>query len=194
MTLRMRAVWLALYEIIVEVLNLYAAHISNSDILSKKDLRWRRMCLDAELTKVKLRRITKLTLSWIQQDFLKKNKKLIPQTQGVYMFVVNINNGIDMNSCSNHILYVGQASNLRDRFGQYFGYAKSGKPSDFLKRCMVLIWKGKLTFHYFETKTLTKEELTEVEFDIIDSIVPPLNQRFRGTILKKHVKLLDPRS
>jgi len=60
------------------------------------------------------------------------------------MFVVNTSNGLDLNGTSKYVLYIGQTNNLKTRFGTYFSYINSDIPADFLKRCMVLIWRRNL--------------------------------------------------
>lgn len=171
--------------------SLYDAELTNSEILEAKGFRWKIFCLDFDV-QAKPKKI-KDPLVWQEFKFLKKNKIHIPNEQGIYMFTINMSNGFSLNGTSNYVLYVGQASDLRVRYLSYFRYLKSDKPSDFLKRCMTLIWKGKLDFHFFSTGALSPEDLTKIEFDIIDTLAPPINQRFRGKILKKAIKLYSPR-
>lgn len=174
-------------------MNLYANELTNKEILDHKPFRWKSICMDMDLLKVKHKKINKINIVWKDVEFLKKNKTEVPSSQGIYMFVLDVSNGLNLYNTSKYILYVGQTINLKSRFNSYFGYENSDEPSDFLKRCMVLIWKRKLDFYFFETKNLTAQELTMVEFDIIDSVVPPINQRFRGRVLKKKIKLYSPR-
>lgn len=174
-------------------MNLYNSELTDKEILDHKDYRWRKFCMDMDLMKIRTKKIHKIKMKWNNQKFLKSSKINIPEKQGIYMFVLDVSNGININGTAKYVLYVGQAINLRNRFINYFNYVNSDLPADFLKRCMVLIWKGKLDFHYFETDDLSDKELTDVEFDLIDSLVPPMNQRFRGKVLKKRIKLYSAR-
>lgn len=174
-------------------MNLYDIELKNSEILETKNFRWKNFCLDHKLYSAKPKLAHRVQIAWNQVDFLKNQKSIVPSVQGIYMFVVDISGRVSLNSTSQYVLYVGQAGDLRSRFLSYFNYIKSDKPSDFLKRCMVLIWKGRLKFHYFQTQNLSDVDLTKVEFDLIDNIVPPINQRFRGRLLKKAIKLYSPR-
>jgi hypothetical protein len=173
--------------------SLYDINRDNSELRKDPRFRWQKFCIDIDLFKAKTRRIHTLTLNWQSQSFERACIPSIPATQGVYMFVVNANRVRNLNGTCKYVLYVGQASNLQDRFGGYFNYATNDEPSNLLKRIMVVVWEGSLDFHYFETPSMTDAELTEVEFDLIDTIIPPLNQRFRGRIVKKAVKLYAPR-
>lgn len=174
-------------------MNLYDIELTNSEILETRNFRWKNFCLDHKLYAAKPKRAHQIPIIWNQVDFLKNQKLNVPDVQGIYMFVIDISGSVSLNGTSQYVLYVGQASDLRNRFMTYFNYIKSDTPSDFLKRCMVLIWKGKLKFHFFQTQNLSDVDLTKVEFDLIDNIVPPINQRFRGRMLKKAIKLYSPR-
>ncbi|MGM0934730.1 MAG: hypothetical protein ACQEWD_14940 [Bacteroidota bacterium] len=174
-------------------MSLYDNELTNKEILNDKRFRWKNFCLDLSLLHRKPKLAHKFTINWNEVKFLRKNGKHIPDSQGIYMFVVNIENKIGLNENSKYILYIGQTVNLKSRYMSYFRYEDSDQPSDFLKRCMVLIWKNKLDFHFFETGNVSKKELDNIEFDLIDSVVPPFNIRFRGDILKNTVKFYSPR-
>lgn len=172
---------------------LYGNELTNSQILGTPGFRWKNFCLDADLLWAKPKHAHKLTIKWKDVPFRKSERKGIPTGQGIYMFCLDVRKKLDMNGTSNYVLYIGQADNLQKRFNDYFGYASSTEPSDFLKRCMTVVWEGKLRFHYFLTGPLSLKELTLVEFDFIDSVIPPINQRFRGRVVKKAIKLYSPR-
>ena len=174
--------------------SLYLPQITNTDILNNKKQRWLTICADYviwELQTVLLG--NPFVPVWTERKFEKTSQSSIPDAMGVYMFVIKSTPETLTNNQHRYILYVGQAVNLRKRFGEYFHYAHSNKPSDQLKRVMTLIWKDRLNFHYFETPNFTIPELTSIEFDLIDRIVPPMNNRFRADILKQYVKLYSAR-
>lgn len=174
-------------------MSLYESDFTNREILEHQEFRWKKFCLNLDLIRFKPKKINRITVSWNNVKFLKKNKNFIPDKQGIYMFVLNLTTSLDVNDTSKFVLYVGQASSLKNRFDTYFHYENSDVPADFLKRCMVLIWKEKLDFHFFETSGLSTKDLTNVEFDLIDTLIPPINQRFRSKILKKKIKLYSAR-
>jgi len=172
---------------------LYGNELTNAEILADRKFRWKNFCLDNDMLLDKPKHAHKLRITWKDVPFAKGEKGKIPKGQGIYMFCLDIRKKLDMNGTSNFVLYIGQASNLQTRFATYFDYTSSTEPSDFLKRCMTVIWEGRLRFHFFETGALTTQELTLVEFDFIDSIIPPINQRFRGRVVKSAIKLYSPR-
>ena len=174
--------------------SLYLPQITDADILNNKKQRWLTVCADHmiwELQTVSLG--NPFTPVWTESKFEKTSQGSIPDAMGVYMFVIKSMPEMLTNLQHRYILYVGQAGNLRKRFGEYFHYAHSNKPSDQLKRVMTLIWKDKLDFHYFETPNFSTSDLTAIEFDLIDRIVPPMNNRFRADVLKQYVKLYSAR-
>lgn len=172
---------------------IYGNELSNDDILRHKHFRWKTFCLDLDLLTSEPLHAHKLDIEWQDVEFLKSERHKIEPKQGVYMFSLDIRQRLDLHTTSRYVLYVGQAIDLQERFMHYFNYVTSSNPSHFLKRCMVLLWKEKLRFHYFYTGSLSKEELTQTEFDFIDAVVPPMNNRFRGEVLKNHLKLYSPR-
>lgn len=172
---------------------LYGNELTNAEILADRRFRWKNFCLDTDMLAKKPKYAHRLTIQWKDVQFVKSEKKNVPSVQGVYMFCLNIQGQLDLNRTSQYVLYVGQADDLQARFMSYFGYSTTTTPSDFLKRCMVVVWGKNLRFHYFPSGSLSKDDLTSAEFDFIDSVIPPINQRFRGRIIKKAIKLYSPR-
>ena len=54
---------------------------------------------------------------------------------------------------------------------------------------MTLVWKDFLYFNFFETDYGSTSEREKEEYDLIDSIVPPMNDDFRSIVLKQNIKL-----
>lgn len=172
---------------------LYTPELTNEKILQADHHRWRTFCADCRLWEAPTKILHNHTLNWQEVKFERSNATMLPQSMGVYMFVLRSSNAPMTNSQHSYIMYVGQASNLQERFTGYFGYVKSKKPSDQLKRIMILIWQERLQFHYFETPNFTLKELTDIEFDLINMTVPPMNNRFRGDVINQDIKAYAPR-
>jgi hypothetical protein len=45
----------------------------------------------------------------------------------------------------------------------------------------------------FPTTGFSRQELTNIEFDLIDRIVPPMNKLFRAEVLKQYISLYAAR-
>lgn len=160
-----------------------------NQIKKKIEYRWPRICADFDAWN--LTRVTDLEVynRWTELKFTKANAQAIPVAKGVYVFVVKPDTPII--SAHNCILYVGKTTNLQQRYKKYFTYSNSIHPSDQKKRRMVVVWKNYLYFNYIVTDTYTEEQLGNLEFDLIDSIVPPLNDTFRANIIKLRRKFLE---
>lgn len=172
---------------------LYTPSLTNVEILNDQRYMWPRLCLDNRIWEQPTRLLHNHSLQWQECSFDRSNKVHVPDRQGIYMFVLKSNNSIFANNNHSYILYVGQTVNLKQRFSKYFSYKNSDKPSDQLKRIMVLVWEGKLTFNFFETTNFTGAQLDDIEFDLIDMIVPPMNNNFRAEGIKQLVKFYSPR-
>ena len=172
---------------------LYTPELTNEKLLQTDSHRWRTFCADCRLWEVPTKLLHNYPLNWQTTKFDRANTATLPESTGVYMFVLQAENALLTNGQQSYILYVGQATNLRERFAGYFAYPNSKKPSNQLKRIMILLWEERLQFHYFETPNFTKQALTEIEFDLINMTVPPMNNRFRGELINQNVKAYAPR-
>jgi hypothetical protein len=137
-------------------MSLYTPSITNQQILDDKKQRWKTVCLDYHIWENPTQMIENFSPTWQEIPFLKSNKSKIPSTQGIYMFILTPTNANLVNNQNRHILYIGQTKNLNKRFDQYFHYETSDLPSDQLKRIMILLWKERLSFHFFETTMFQK--------------------------------------
>lgn len=89
------------------------------------------------------------------------------------------------------ILYVGETAKLGQRFKQYFAYKNSTHPSDQNKRRMVLLWEDLLYFKFVPTTFIDKNVRESAEYDLIDHLMPPINDRFRSSVTKARTKLIQ---
>lgn len=102
----------------------------------------------------------------------------VPDSPGIYTLLTLP--GIAGHPSCSYLMYVGQTTSLRRRFGEYLGKerAESGRPkmSLFLNQYSEHIW-------FFFTRVETSN-LEDVETKLRDAYVPPLNERFSGRISK----------
>jgi hypothetical protein len=172
--------------------SLYTPSITNDDLLAQKNLRHRKINLDYEYisgfphTNFNLLK----GITWSTIDFTKANVGALNNNQGIYMFSIDPYLFSMCNKNSDIILYIGQAKKLRERLEAYFYYPNSSKPSDQERRYMILFYLGYLKLHYFQTN-LSQADLDTLEYSLIDSIIPPYNQRFRSSFTQQYRKLLN---
>lgn len=166
--------------------------LSNDEIIRKFEYRWPRMCLDHRFWEIDKVVDHNPYREWQEIKFERDNYHALNHLdgqQGIYMFVVKARDLFTKHHC--YILYIGETKNLMQRFKTYFSYINSKHPSDQKKRRMVLIWGEHLYFNYFTTNHATKPERVSEEYDLIDSISPPMNDHFRSEVLSAYKKALD---
>jgi hypothetical protein len=173
--------------------SLYAPAISNEQLLAQIKLRHRSINLDYEYISgfpyenINLFRY----INWITFDFNRASVDAIDDVQGIYMFTFNPY----IFSLSNHnadvVLYIGQASKLKERLNKYFYYPKSKKASDQERRYMILFFSNYLKIHIYETINWNQEDLDKLEHCLIDSILPPFNQRLYSEFAQSYKKIIS---
>lgn len=104
--------------------------------------------------------------------------KLSNTAKGIYIFVVKPELGIDPEPL--HLMYVGkvEASNtFHKRFYDYVGaIGKKDKRRNI--QLLTNLWPGK-TYVYVYELGVSDAEIVEIEDNLIDTIVPPMNNRFK---------------
>lgn len=174
--------------------NIYNSITTNSQILAQVSLRHKRFNLDFDLiASIKPKSSLVSSLSWNEVKFQKNKKQTLPETPGVYMFIIKPYLAGLCKFSSEFILYIGQTKNLKYRYSSYFQYKNSTKASDQDKRTMIVIWENHLHFYYHSLPSnIDKSKLDDLEFDLIDSVLPPFNARFRSENVKSYLKMLKP--
>lgn len=126
-----------------------------------------------------------LQLTWNSIPAEKSNFAMLPQTQGVYAFVVKP--GVANLDWAGYILYIGktESQTFRERFPQYFYEKNREKPRLWVRR-MFKHWPNKLFYYYAETPA-SDADATEAE--LLKALMPPHNERFPGRLaaVKKEI-------
>jgi hypothetical protein len=156
----------------------------------KKDInvRWRKYFIDFNLTNSIHSKI-KVHLNWASPiPFNKGNRTKIPKLPGIYLFFVKPTSRIHEEQ--SFILYVGYSMNLYNRYGDYlYKYSNSDEPNYIERRIMLNSWSDYLYYTYIDLNGKTESEITKIESDIIDSLVPPINRDFAHAVIKEQVRL-----
>lgn len=174
-------------------MNLYNSLLDNDSIKKQYGVRWRKFCLDFDIWNLNIDLEKEADFQWTEVKFKKENRILIPESKGIYFFLIKPTNSALLNESHKYILYIGQAKNLRRRYGEYFRYASSKHASEQLKRYMVVIWRSHLYFNFIELLSTNDDELTDIEYKLIDSIAPPFNKDFRSDFVKERMSLISRR-
>jgi hypothetical protein len=116
------------------------------------------------------------SLQWESIAFGESNAHTIPETPGIYTFLINPNIA---NHPHRYLCYVGKTERtLKERYSEYLREATaiSGRP-----KILRLLndWKGNLEFCY---TLVEKEEIKMLEKRLIDAFVPPFNSDFSANI------------
>jgi hypothetical protein len=167
--------------------------LTKQQILETLHYKFPRFCVSPEIWNLPRKVNTNPFANWIEVKFEAANinhfvKNNLDGQQGIYMFVVKPHEQHSIHH--SYIMYVGETSNLKQRFEQYFTYETATEPSDQLKRRMVIVWEKFLYFFYIKTNFPTKAAREEQEYDLIDSIIPPINDKFRSRVVKRMKKNL----
>jgi len=165
---------------------------SENEILSNPTHRWPRVCINPDIWNQQ-RKIDDNPFSrWLSVKFEESNVNELDGVEGhegLYMFVAKPKEMLTEHH--SYILYVGETNNLKQRFRQYFRYRNSKNPSDQIKRRMVVVWRDYLYFYYITTNFHSKKEREKQEYDLVDTIVPPMNEQFRSSVLKNRLKQIN---
>jgi len=115
-------------------------------------------------------------LNWVVTDFPPVPRSEIPQSSGVYAFVVVP----DLFSLypANGLFYVGKATNLYNRIGAYISennkeFAKSKRPHIWK---MLNQWEGCFKYYYSTTDNVTDAE--NIEIKLLNAFMPPFNKQY----------------
>ena len=118
-----------------------------------------------------------IPLNWKSVKFEKKNRKTIPENQGIYAFFVKPQ--VADFQCHAYLMYIGETgqdsdNNLRKRFSEYFSYKTNHKRPHIHR--LLNKWDGYLYFHYAEIPENVMN-LNALETMLLDTFMPPYNLR-----------------
>lgn len=112
--------------------------------------------------------------SWETRKLERQQKQVIPTSPGIYTLVIKPNIASHPNGA--YLMYVGQAVDLRDRFGKYITTERRRRPKVFR---LLLKWEGHIFFCFTKVKA---SDLDSVEDALISSFLPPANSAFPGEL------------
>lgn len=110
---------------------------------------------------------------WQEYRLEAGNQVSIPDRSGVYTLILV--SGVAGHPFSSYLMYVGQASDLRRRFGEYLSTERreSGRPRIFR---LLNLYNSHLWFCYTEAP---QADITTLEDDLMEAFLPPCNSPSR---------------
>lgn len=108
---------------------------------------------------------------WTSVEFVEANRIVLPTDSGVYMFVAEPH----LASIQDHsyIFYVGKATNLRTRYGEYLKEKKCKLAHN--RKSVVKFLNHLECYLYFHYTLIPSSELDKAEGYLKDNIDPPAN-------------------
>lgn len=119
-----------------------------------------------------------ITLKWEGRPFSTSSKSRIPNSPGVYAFVIQP--GIPPGVPHSVLMYVGMSDRpLRQRFGEYLREMKdtTGRPAI---STMLQMYQGYLHFYCASVKKPNKPK--DIEDHLLETLAPPMNKQYPATI------------
>jgi hypothetical protein len=100
----------------------------------------------------------------------------VPTTPGVYTLIIM--SSIAGHPFGSYLMYVGQATSLRRRFGEYLNAERraSGRPKIFK---LLNLYESHLWFCYTEAPRIS---ITDLEDDLLEAFIPPCNNNYPASI------------
>ena len=129
------------------------------------------------------------SLDWRYIQAKKENIILLPDSSGVYVFVIEpIVAELPVNGI---VAYVGettgQTQSLQTRCARYF------QPSEHEKRPhigeLIRLWPENLFLYYVELPT---NKVKMLESELLKALLPPFNRRFHGSFTKLALSIYGP--
>ncbi|WP_405202111.1 hypothetical protein [Dokdonia sp. LLG6352-1] len=105
--------------------------------------------------------------------------------KGIYMFFLEPNHPFPAQVDIKHLLYVGRVQNGKTNFNffqRFYKYIKAIGNRTVALNTMRLtnLWPEKTFVYYFDLSDRTDEEIKNIENNIYNKIVPPLNEALEG--------------
>lgn len=114
-------------------------------------------------------------LNWNYIQLLSSERQLIPDVSGIYALVLKP--GIANHHFVSYLMYIGQTTSLKRRFGDYLSECSNPDRMKVFK--MIRLYSNLLWFYY---ASVPAEQLTPVEDSLLETYIPPINSRFPTTI------------
>jgi hypothetical protein len=105
----------------------------------------------------------------------------LPETKGIYFFMVEPEFNFMQNA--NYLMYVGRVMNKNTFRLRFYDYVRciGNRNVARNKQLLTNLWPNKTWVYIFELN-VTDEQIFNIERNLIDSIIPPMNNSFSAEI------------
>lgn len=112
--------------------------------------------------------------------------QVIHDAKGIYMFVVEPEHDFAIDICLKHLMYVGRVMEGATGFNffrRFYDYVNAIGDLNAAKNKMRLtnLWPDQTFVYFFNLSNKSDAEITHIEDEIINKIVPPLNEALNGS-------------
>ena len=112
-------------------------------------------------------------------------------SKGIYVFTVEPD--FPFPPTINHFMYVGKVVATNTFHDRFYEYVSAIGLMDKRRNIQLLtnLWPGKTWVYVYELNTLNDNEIEDIEDNLIDNIIPPLNNRFKSKKAKNQRNLYN---
>lgn len=116
-------------------------------------------------------------LDWQHVKFTQEHKNVVPKTRGIYLFIIRHDS--NLLPLHGYIAYVGLTGDTNERtlyvrYGEYLRDQRRPKRLHIYE--LLNRWKNDMYFYYAAIPDKS-QSLTDIETNLLDSLVPPYNRK-----------------
>lgn len=133
---------------------------------------WNNVCIDLQ------------TIIPLKVKFNAQMLPLLTNSKGIYIFYIEP--GFPFAPEARYPMYVGRVigrNTFRNRFGDYVRAIGSVNERRNIQ-LLTNLWPDKTWVYFYELPGLTDDEITAIEDNLIDNIIPPMNNKFKAVSAK----------
>lgn len=115
-------------------------------------------------------------LDWKEIQFKEENKDLLPEVEGLYMFMASPKK---LNaSFINYLFYVGETNSIKQRFEDYLRKIANPKSGQYKMYALIDEFSSNLYFRYVEFPGLNQRGRRIIEDQFLVAFLPPINSKY----------------
>lgn len=126
----------------------------------------------------------RLFLNGIKLKFDENIRNNLPRSKGIYIFYIEPD--FPFSPETRYLMYVGKVAGKDTFYKRFYEYVKAIGNLDQRKNIMLLtnLWPNKTWVYVYSLDDATDDEIEAIEDNLIDNIVPPLNNKVKAKAAK----------